>query len=253
MVGMHDRDRGPTPLEPSGQRFRTTRWSLLLAARGNDAKAADEALATLCGAYWYPLYAFVRRRGYDADAAQDLVQGFFARLIEKGDLAAVDRHKGRFRSFLMAACAHYLANQADHDRARKRGGGRAPVSIDRLRAEGRYGGEPASDLTAERLFERQWALTLLDLVLGRLESEMDRAGKSAQFAALRPALLGAAERAPYSRIAAELGVTEEAARAAATRLRRRYREILRDEVSRTVDDPADVDAEIRALFAALGG
>jgi RNA polymerase sigma-70 factor (ECF subfamily) len=162
----------------------------------------------------------------------------------------VDRHKGRFRSFLMASCAHYLANQADRDRARKRGGGRAPVSIDRLRAEGRYHREPASDLTPERLFERRWALTLLDLVLARLEAEMGRAGKSAQFAALRPALLGTAERIPYARIAAELGLTEEAARAAATRLRRRYRAILRDEVARTVDDPADVEAEIRALFAA---
>jgi RNA polymerase sigma-70 factor (ECF subfamily) len=233
-------------------RFQTTRWSLIVAAREGDGDRAREALADLCSAYWYPLYAFIRRQGHDAETAQDLVQGFFARLLEKGDLAAVDRHKGRFRSFLMAACSHYLANQADHDRAQKRGGGRVPISIDRLRAEGRYHVEPACNLTAERLFERQWALALLDLVLGRLETDMGQAGKSRQFSALRPVLLGSAEKTPYARIAAELGLTEEAARAAATRLRRRYREILREEVARTVDDATDVDAEIHSLFAALG-
>jgi RNA polymerase sigma-70 factor (ECF subfamily) len=252
---MDDRPRflDPVPASPAPQQFQTTRWSLVLAARDGGTAEAREALAALCGSYWHPLYAFIRRKGHDPEAAQDLVQGFFARLLEQGDLAAVDRAKGRFRSFLMAACAHYLANRRDYDRAWKRGGGRTPVRIDGLTAEGRYSREPAHDLTAERLFERHWALTLLGLVVDRLEAETARAGKARQFAALRPALLGGAERAPYVRIATELGLSEEAARAAAHRLRRRYRDLLREEVARTLDDPAAVDEEIRDLFGALGG
>jgi DNA-directed RNA polymerase specialized sigma24 family protein len=234
------------------QGFQTTRWSLILAARDGQSAEAKEALAALCGAYWYPLYAFVRRKGYDAETAQDMVQGFMARLLEKRDLVAVDRGKGRFRSFLMAACTHYLANQRDHLRAQKRGGGRVPISIDGSTAEGRYGCEPAHRLTPERLFEKQWALTLLERVIERLEAEMAGAGKSRQLAVLKPALLGAAERAPFARIAAELGVSQDAARAAAHRLRRRYRDLVRDEVARTVDDSADVEDEIAALFSALG-
>jgi DNA-directed RNA polymerase specialized sigma24 family protein len=250
---MKDTGRDDPPPSPTSREFQSTRWSMVLAARGGDSTEAREALAALCGAYWYPLYAFVRRKGRDAESAQDLVQGFFARLLEKGDLASVDRAKGRFRSFLMASCAHYMANQSDHDRAKKRGGGKAPVSIDGPEAEGRYGREPSHDLTAERLFERRWATTLLDNVVGAVEAEMAREGKSRQFEALRPALLGDAERAPYARIAADLGISEEAARAAAHRLRRRYRERLREEVARTIDDPAGVDDEIRSLFDALGG
>jgi RNA polymerase sigma-70 factor (ECF subfamily) len=238
---------------PAPQQFHTTRWSVVLAARDGGAAEAAGALAALCRSYWHPLYAFVRRKGHDPESAKDLVQGFFARLLEKGDLAAVDRAKGRFRSFLMATCAHYVANQRDFDRAWKRGGGRTPVPIDGPTAEGRYGREPAHELTAERLFERHWALTLLGHVIDRLETEMARAGKARQFAALRPALLGGAERTPYAQIAAELDLTEEAARAAAHRLRRRYRDILREEVARTLDDPADIEEEIRDLFVALGG
>ena len=151
----------------------------------------------------------------------------------------------------MAACSHYVSNRADHDRAKKRGGGRTPISIDRLKAEGRYGREPSHDQTAERLFERQWGLTLLAHVLARLEAEMTDAGKSRRFTALQPALLGAAEQIPYREVAAALGLTEEAARAAARRLRRRYRELLREEVARTLDDPADVDGEIPALSPPL--
>ena len=248
-----DDGRPDVPDSPGPLDFQSTRWSMVLAARGGDSAEAREALAALCGAYWYPLYAFVRRKGRDAESARDIVQGFFARLLEKGGLASVDRAKGRFRSFLMASCAHFLANQSDHDRALKRGGGKAPISIDGPAAEGRYGREPAHGLTAERLFERRWATTLLDNVLGAVEAEMTRAGKSRQFEALRPALLGDAERVPYARIAAELGLSEEAARAAAQRLRRLYRERLRQEVARTIGDPAGVEDEIRSLFAALGG
>jgi RNA polymerase sigma-70 factor (ECF subfamily) len=232
--------------------FQTTRWSLVVAARDGQNTDAKEAFATLCGAYWYPLYAFVRRKGYDAESAQDLVQGFLTRLLEKHDLTAVDRAKGRFRAFLMSACSHYLSNERDYQRAKKRGGGQATISIDRLGAEGRYGREPSHDLTAERLFEKQWALTLLDRVVDRLETEMSGAGKSRQFAVLKSALLGEATRVPYARIALELGLSEDAARAAAHRLRRRYRGLLQQEVAATLDDPRDLEAEIADLFAALG-
>lgn len=235
------------------EQFQTTSWSMILAARDGDPQEARDALAALCAAYWYPLYAFVRRKGYDPDGSQDLVQGFFTRLLEKGDLASVDRSKGKFRSFLMAACSHYLANERDKERAKKRGGDRPIVSIDALAAEGRYRQELVHDLTPERLFDRQWALTLLDQVLAQLELEMSRAGKSRQFVVLQPALLGAARRVPYAEIAATLSISEEAARAAAHRLRRRYRDLLRDLVSRTVDNPADIDDEINILFSCLSG
>jgi len=235
----------------SPQQFQTTCWSVILAARDGESHEARDALAALCGAYWYPLYAFVRRKGYDPEASQDLVQGFFTRLLEKRDLACVDRAKGKFRSFLMAACTHYLANERDKERAQKRGGNRPPISLDALTAEGRYCREPAHDLTPERLFDRQWALTLLDQVLNQLELEMSLAGKGRQFAALQPALLGGAQRVPYAEIAAALSISEDAARAAAHRLRRRYRELLRDLVARTVNDPADVDDEINMLYTAL--
>jgi DNA-directed RNA polymerase specialized sigma24 family protein len=235
----------------SPKQFQTTCWSVILAARDGAAREARDALAALCGAYWYPLYAFVRRKGYDPEASQDLVQGFFARLLEKGDLALVDRAKGKFRSFLMAACSHYLANERDKERAKKRGGARPPVSLDASSAEGRYRREPVHDLTPERLFDRQWALTLLDQVLSQLEREMSLAGKSRQFAVLQPALLGGAERVRYADIAAALAISEQAARAAAHRLRRRYRDVLRNLVSATVDDPADVNDEISMLYSAL--
>ena len=145
-----------------GGRFQTTHWSLVLAARDRATPEAEGALADLCAAYWYPLYAFVRRKGHDPEHAADLTQEFFARLLEKDYLRSVDRSKGRFRSFLLAACTHFLANERDRATARKRGGGRPPVSIDVRDAEGRYLAEPAHGLTAERLFERRWALTLLE-------------------------------------------------------------------------------------------
>jgi RNA polymerase sigma factor (sigma-70 family) len=235
----------------SQQQFQTTCWSVIVRARDGEPEQARDALAALCAVYWYPLYAFIRRKGHDSDVSQDLVQGFFTRLLEKGDLASVDRSKGKFRSFLMAACSHYLANERDRERAKKRRGDRPVISIDALTAEGRYRREPAHDLTPERLFDRQWALALLDQVLAQLESEMARAGKSRPFSVLRPALLGGAKRVPYAEIAATLSISQEAARAAAHRLRRRYRQLLRELVSRTVDDPADIDDEISTLFSCL--
>ncbi len=212
---------------------------------------ARAALAALCARYWYPLYAFIRRKGYDAASAEDLVQGFLAALLEKESLASVNRAKGRFRSFLVAACGHFLANRRDHDRALKRGRGRVFVPIDSLQAEDRYLHEPTHDLTAERLFERRWATTLLDHVLERLGAEMSAAGKGGTFEMLRPALLGSADRVPYARIAAALGCSESAARLTSHRLRARYRTLLRQEVARTLADPDAVNDEIRNLFAAF--
>jgi RNA polymerase sigma-70 factor (ECF subfamily) len=237
---------------PFADRFPTTHWSRVVAAGDRAAPEARDALTELCRAYWYPLYAFVRRKGHGPEDAQDLVQGFFAALLEHEALAALDRDKGRFRSFLMAACTHYRSNQIDRRKARKRGGGRSIVSIDNLEAESRYGSEPAHELTAERLYQRRWATTLLERVLATLEAEMHQAGKARLFDALRPALLGEAERVPYAGIAAELGMSEGAARAAAHRLRNRYRTLLHEEVARTVADPEEVAEEVRDLFVALG-
>jgi RNA polymerase sigma factor (sigma-70 family) len=232
--------------------FGTTHWSLILAARDRDMPQADEALAALCATYWYPLYAFIRRRGHDPDRAADLTQEFFVRLLEKDYLRAVDPSKGRFRSFLLAACKHFLANEHDREVARKRGGGRSLISIDRRDAEGRYRAEPSHDLTAERLYERRWALTLLGQVLDRLGQEFHRSGKGALYDLLKVILTGAEGTASYVQIGAALGMTEGAVKKAAQRLRRRYREILRERIAETVEDPGQVEDEIRTLFAILG-
>jgi len=219
---------------------------------GNPADpAARDALEGLCRDYWFPLYAFARRNGHSPHEAEDIVQGFLADLLERGDLASLDRSKGRFRAFLRAACEHYLANRRDHDRAAKRGGGITIVSIDRVDAEGRYIREPAHDLTAERLFEKQWALMLLERVLSRLEAESAQAGKAELFTRLRPALQGDGLAPSHAAIGAELEMSEGAVRVAAHRLRARYRELLREEVGRTTADPADVEQEITGLLAAL--
>lgn len=237
----------------SAARFPTTHWSRIARAGRPDDTAARAALEELCRDYWFPLYAFARRRGLSPHEAEDIVQGFLADLLERGDLAGVDQSKGRFRAFLRAACEHYLANCRDHDRAAKRGGKRTIVLIDRLDAEDRYERGPAHEITAERLFERQWALTLLEHVLRRLEDESARSGKSALFDQLRPALQGDHLAPSYRDIAAALGMTEGAVRVAAHRLRVRYRKLLREEVGRTTDDPAGIDDEIADLLAALGG
>ena len=231
--------------------FATTHWSLVLAARGRPSPDARAALADLCRVYWYPLYAFVRRSGHDATTAEDLTQEFFARLLEKGWLGQADRTKGRFRSFLLAACKHFLTNERDRARALKRGGGKPPLPIDFGGADERYAREPADELTPERLFERRWALALLDQVLVDLRAEYAAAGRGALFDRLKAHLGGAADSAPYESVAVELGMTAGAVKVAAHRLRQRYRDRLRDAIARTLNDPAAVDDEIRHLFAVL--
>jgi DNA-directed RNA polymerase specialized sigma24 family protein len=236
---------------PSSARFPTTQWSRVIAAGDVNAPEARAALEELCRDYWFPLYAFARHKGHSPHEAEDLVQGLFADLIERGDLAGLDQCRGRFRSFLRAAFAHYRSNRHDHDRAARRGGGRELVPIDELDAEGRYGREPAHALTPERLFAREWALILLGRVLARLGAETARAGKSQLFEALRPALQGDTLAPSYRAIGAALGLEESAVRVAAHRLRVRYREILREEVARTTGDPVDADEEIAELRAAV--
>ncbi|MGB8169860.1 MAG: sigma-70 family RNA polymerase sigma factor [Chthoniobacteraceae bacterium] len=235
---------------PKTVRFEQTRWSMIFAAAGGEETEARQALEHLCRTYWYPLYTFVRRQGHSAHDAQDLTQGFFARLLEKKDLAAVDRANGRFRSFLLAAMKHFLANEWDRARTQKRGGGIALVSIDDTTAEQRYQHEPADQITAEQLFDRRWALTLLDQVLARLGEEMMCAGKAGQFDALKFCLTGE-KGAAYEEIAIRLGTTAGALKVAVHRLRDRYRTLLREEIARTVGSAAEVDEELRQLFSAL--
>jgi RNA polymerase sigma-70 factor (ECF subfamily) len=233
--------------------FPTTHWSLVIQAGSPESPQARAALEGLCRDYWYPLYAFVRRKGHDPETAQDLVQGVFAHLLERGDLLGLEPERGRFRSFPMACCTHYLARYHERERAARRGGGRVAIPINALTAESRFGGEPGHDLTAERLFERRWALTLLDHVLAGLDAEMARSDKWALYERLRPALLGQGEGPSYQAIADELGLTVGAVKMAAHRLRGRYRDRLREEIARTVADPSAIDAEIQALLAVLGG
>jgi RNA polymerase sigma-70 factor (ECF subfamily) len=235
----------------SNAAFPTTRWSQVVAAGDRADPAAREALAELCSAYWYPLYAFVRRKGHPPEEAADLVQGTFLNLLDRDGLAAVAPERGRFRSFLMAACSHHLADRRDHVRAIKRGGGVAPISIDRALAEGRYSAEPVNELTPERLYERRWATNLLDRALARLEAESIAAGKSALVSHLLPTLTGGRSDVPFAAIAAKLRMSEGSVKMATSRLRKRYGEILREEIARTVANPADVEAEVQALFAAL--
>jgi len=230
--------------------FATTRWSLIAAAQDASAPAARQALADLCSAYWFPVYAYVRRRGHDHHAAQDLTQGFFARLLEKNDLAAADRTRGRFRSFLLTACQHFLANQHDHDTAKKRGGGRVHVALDFTSADGRYSHEPADATTPERLFARQWALGLLERVLAGLRDEYEGSGRAKLFYALKECLTGATE-ARYAGLADRLRMTEGAVKVAVHRLRQRYKDRLRSAIAETVATPDEVEDEIRDLFAAL--
>jgi RNA polymerase sigma-70 factor (ECF subfamily) len=249
---MTSEDAAPDAGSGGRNSFATTHWSLVVAARDRSVPEASAALAELCRAYWYPLYAYMRRQGRDPDQAQDLTQEFFARFLEKDFLAAVEQDKGKFRSFLLAACRHFLANESDRARAQKRGGGRV-LPLDLTTAEGRYGSEPYHTLTPERLFERRWALTLLERVLTRLQEEACARGKGAQFEQLRVFLLGAGGQLPsQAEAAAALGMTEGAVKVAVHRWRGRYREMLREEIAQTVAAPDQIDEEVRQLFDALG-
>ena len=235
---------------PGAREFRTTHWSIVLSAKG-DSTGAHESLAKLCQTYWYPLYAFVRRQGMSEHDAQDLTQEFFARLLEKGWLDGVERERGRFRSWLLASMKHFLANEWDRANRLKRGGGQTVLSLDAETAEARYALEPADPVTADRIFERRWALTLLEQVLERLRWEFAAAGKEKLFDEFKAALTGG--KMDYPEIAARLNLNEGAVRVAVHRLRLRYRDLVRAEIAETVATEDEVDAEVQHLFAALAG
>ena len=236
----------------AGGQFMTTHWSLVLAAAGAEDSHGREALAKLCQIYWYPLYAFVRRQGHDPHDAQDLTQEFFMRLLEKDYLGDVDCSQGKFRSFLLVALKHFLSKEWARAKTLKRGGGQTLVSLDALSAEDRYRREPEDNATPERLFERRWALTLLDQVLTTLSEEYETTGKRAMFEQLQGCLTGDSHLLPYAELAVRLDMTEGAVKVAVHRLRLRYRGALREEIAQTVADPAEIDDEIRQLFSALG-
>ena len=232
--------------------FAATRWSIVLAAGGaHDATDTRRALEELIQAYWFPLYAYIRRRGQPSAQAEDLVQGFLTRLLEKKDLARVDRAKGRFRSFLLASLKHFMANEYDKRRALKRGGSVRVISLDALDAEARYAVEATHDMTPDRLFDRRWALAVLDQVLSRLRREYTNAGKAALFDTIKDCLTPHRGRLSYAQLAESLGMTQGALKVAVHRMRRRYRDLLRDEIAQTVDSPLQVEEEIAYLLNCL--
>jgi len=241
------------PFEAGGRPavFVTTHWSVVLAASRSDSTHAQAALARLCQTYWYPLYAYVRRRGFQAHDAQDLTQEFFARLLEQNWLAQADRERGRFRTFLLAALGHFLANEWDKARAQKRGGAVQIVPLQLDTAETRYGQEPSDPVTPEQCFERRWALALLDEVLNRLRDESSAGDQAELFDTLKPCLVGDRQAQPYASLAARLGMTEGAVKVAVHRLRQRYRQLLRQEIAHTVASPGEVDEEMHHLFSVL--
>jgi RNA polymerase sigma-70 factor (ECF subfamily) len=245
----------PPPDRTSSARFPSTHWSRVVAAGGRATPDGREALAELCRAYWYPLYAFVRRKGFHPEDAQDLTQAYFTRLLQTGVLAAADRDKGRFRAFLRTDCGFFLADQRDRENALMRGGGVTPVSFDARDAEGRYRFEPADRLTPDRLFDRAWALTLLDGVLDRLAREYAESGRAELFDRLKVVLTDGPRSVSYASMGTQLRMSEVAIQSAVQRVRRRYRDLVRERISATLGDPspAEVEDEIRALFSALEG
>jgi RNA polymerase sigma-70 factor (ECF subfamily) len=234
---------------PAG--FASTQWSLVARAADPAAPQARQALASLCQTYWYPVYAYLRRRTGDADAALDLTQGFFADLLARNALAAADAGRGKFRTFLLACCTNYLANQRDAGRARKHGGGQQPLSLDFASADGLYCREPAEPATPESLYRRRWALTLLETTFALLEQEYERAGRADLYRLLQPTLTADPGAPGYAAVAAELDMSETAVKKAAQRLRQRYGALLRQQIAATVDGPEQVEEEVRELFAAL--
>lgn len=232
-------------------RFRTTQWSLVLAARDRGDPGAEQALAELCECYWYPLYLFVRRSGHAHDEALDLTQGYFLRLMERDYLGDVKPEAGRFRSFLLASLKHFLMNTRRDASRLKRGGGQALLSLDAEDADGRYRIEAAHDDTPDKAFERVWAQTVIDRAKSALGEEMANGGKSELWEQLRGYLTGTGDQRPYREIAEELQTSEAAVKMNVSRLRRRFAQALREEIARTVDDPDEVDAEIRYLLNAV--
>ncbi len=230
--------------------FVTTHWSVVLTAGRSDTTTARDALAKLCQTYWRPLYAYLRRRGYQPADAEDLTQAFFARLLARNDVASVSPDRGRFRSYLLAAMNHFLSDEWDKARAQKRGGG-CVIQLESSIAESAYAEDQADRLTPETLFDQRWAITVLEEVHQRLSREYEREGKGALFEALRFSLMGERSVAPYADLAAKLGMSEGAVKVAVHRIRLRYRVFLRELIAETVSSPAEVEEELRYLLRAL--
>ncbi len=237
---------------PGAGRFATTHWSVVLAPGRPKSASYQQALETLCQTYWFPLYAYLRRHGSNSHEAQDYTQAFFTALLDKGGLGLADPKRGKFRSFLLASLKHFLSNERARVRAKKRGGGRKVLSLDFENAESQYALEPRDELSPEKLFERSWALTVLDRTMAHLQAEAVTANKQKTFERLKSYLTAGKGSAPYRDAADELDMTEGAVRIAVHRLRKRYRELLRDEIAQTVTSDDQIDEEIRDLFTALG-
>jgi RNA polymerase sigma-70 factor (ECF subfamily) len=240
--------RSNDPKLPVTEAYPSTRWSLVIRAGSPASSLARAALAELCSVYWYPLYAFIRRKGNDPERALDLTQGYFAHLLEKSKFGGIDRGKGRFRAFLRADCVHYLIDQHRRQAARRE---YSLVSIDRHDAENRYRFEPVDTITPDRLFDRAWAIALLERVLTMLAREYAASGRAELFDRLKVVLVQGKGSAPAAAIAIQLGMTEAAVHTAIHRLRKRYRKVLEAQIMSTLDDPAEVADEIRSLFVAL--
>lgn len=241
-------------IQPAGAAngvFATTRWTVVLAAGVRGAPQADVALEELCRTYWYPLYAYVRRHGHSHEDAEDLTQAFFARLLDKNFLEGVSSEKGKFRAFLLVAVKRFLANEWDRANRQKRGGGEKPLSLDWQQADTQYQITPADNLSPDRLFDRAWAMTTLERVITRLRDEYAAEDKAALFEQLKPFLMAGKSETRYAEAATTLGLAEGTVRVTVHRMRRRYRELLREEIAQTLSDPALADEELQALFSAL--
>jgi len=234
-----------------GDIFATTHWTVVLAAGVRNSQQADVALEELCRTYWYPLYVYVRRQTPTREDAEDLTQAFFARFLEKNYLADVNSERGRFRAFLLVALKHFLANEWDRANRQKRGGGLATIPLDWQNADTRYQIDPPDHLSPDKLYDRAWAVTVLERVLARLRAESVADGKTELFDQLKPFLMVGKGAIPYAQVAESLKLTEGTVRVTVHRLRGRYRELLRDEVRQTISDPAQVEEEMRALFSAF--
>ncbi|HEY3392524.1 MAG TPA: sigma-70 family RNA polymerase sigma factor [Lacipirellulaceae bacterium] len=246
-----DATSGPSPAKQVD--FATTHWSVVLAAGGRIAPAASQALEQLCEGYWYPVYAYVRRRVPDVHQAQDLTQAFFEQLLERRALEAADPERGRFRAFLLTACKRFLINEWHKDRAAKRGGGQRPLSFDFDSGESKLGLVAADTLTPDELYDQKWAITLLERVMDQLRAEYAAKQRLPHFETLKNYLAGSPQDGSFATAAQALGISETTAKVAAHRMRKRYRELLRGEIAQTLQRPEEIDEEIRELFNVLGG
>jgi len=242
-----------TPAQARAESFLTTQWSLVLSAGRGSSESSAHALEELCGSYWFPLYAFVRRQGHSPEDAQDLIQEFFARFLSRGSFALADPERGRFRSFLLTSLKRFLTEEWRRANRQKRGGSQVHVPFSTEDSEGRYETEPPDDLSPDRLYDRRWAEALIERVLGRLRTDYESTGRSAVYLELQQFLWGRQAEVSYATIAAQLGMNEGGVKVAVHRLRQRFRDLLRQEVANTVEQTSEVDDELRHLLSVFGG